>query len=151
MASFHSCCSEAATRTCGTKTASQYGSRTPLRQIRPRPTAGLLARAPYHGSVQASTSHACCAGSAVHSNAPQHGTTAQRRDVLLAAPLMLLGSWTHPAFAVTEVKEAVIRPELAPDQSRYDPADPDLRDAAALLQKVMQIRWIPLLQTRTSW
>ena len=30
-----------------------------------------------------------------------------------------------------------IRPNLAPDQSKYDPADPDLRDAAALLQRAL--------------
>ena len=58
--------------------------------------------------------------------------------MILAAPLVLssLASWSQRAAALTEVKEAVIRPDLAPDQSRYEAADPDLRDAAALLQKV---------------
>ena len=81
------------------------------------------------------------AGSAAQSNSAQsQSSTPQRREVLLAAPLVLgsLTLWSRRASAITEVKEANIRPELAPDQSRYDAADPDLRDAAALLQKVLR-------------
>ena len=32
---------------------------------------------------------------------------------------------------------AAVRPELAPDQSKYDPTDERLRDAAALLQEAL--------------
>jgi hypothetical protein len=32
----------------------------------------------------------------------------------------------------------VIRPELSPDQAKYDPSDPDLREAAQLLQQGLQ-------------
>lgn len=46
-----------------------------------------------------------------------------------------LQSAAAAAVAGPEVFPATIRPELAPDQSKYDPTDPELRDAAALLQK----------------
>jgi hypothetical protein len=38
---------------------------------------------------------------------------------------------THDTAPVT------VRPELTPDQSKYDPADPELRAAAALLQEAL--------------
>ncbi len=93
-------------------------------------------------SHQMNTRPGCCcqAGVATQPNSTQsHPSAPQRRDVILAAPLVLssLTLWSQRASAITEVKEANIRLELAPDQSRYDAADPDLRDAANMLQKVV--------------
>ena len=48
------------------------------------------------------------------------------------------------------MKEAIIRPELAPDQSRYNAADPDLREAAALLQKVNVLPAAYVVETERS-
>ncbi len=58
-----------------------------------------------------------------------------------------LPAWAAP----TALPIPTINPTLAPDQSTYDPTDPELRDAAALLQKALNattvqvclgVRWV---------
>ncbi|GIL66615.1 hypothetical protein Vafri_20103 [Volvox africanus] len=62
----------------------------------------------------------------------------RRRDMLLALIPFLA---TDAAFAFDAGPETlpvpVIDPSKAPDQSSYDPTDPDLREAAALLQRAL--------------
>ena len=61
-----------------------------------------------------------------------------RRDLLLLLPSITVAwqSWpSSAAAAAPEVLEANIQLDLAPNQALYDAADPELRGAAALLQK----------------
>ena len=62
-----------------------------------------------------------------------------RRDLVLLLPSGTLAWQTWPgaaAAAAPQVLEANIQLDLAPNQALYNAADPELRGAAALLQKV---------------
>ena len=51
-----------------------------------------------------------------------------------------------PAWAADEAyKPAEIRLDLAPDQSKYDPTDEDLRDAAGRLQLALNAENVQVL------
>jgi hypothetical protein len=65
--------------------------------------------------------------------------SASRRQLLLGASLVAaLQCLQHsPASAVTDAPAAVVRPELTPDQSLYAATDPQLREAAQLLQRAL--------------
>jgi hypothetical protein len=62
-----------------------------------------------------------------------------RRAALgLAASALLAALQPCPGLsAAAELPAVKIRPELAPDQSRYDASDPRLREAAQLLQQAL--------------
>lgn len=57
----------------------------------------------------------------------------------MALGVSLLCSWEFPAFAEDMLvgSKVNITPETAPDQSQYDPSDPDLRASAGLLQDAL--------------
>ena len=64
---------------------------------------------------------------------PQH--CAGRREVLLVGGLSFFTALGAPVWAADEAySPAKIRLDLAPDQSKYNAADEDLRDAAGKLQ-----------------
>ena len=51
----------------------------------------------------------------------------------------MLAMW-HPSLSLalsSDVQPTKLRPELAPDQSNYNPTDPDLREAAGLVQRAL--------------
>ncbi|KAG2422704.1 hypothetical protein HXX76_015868 [Chlamydomonas incerta] len=90
---------------------------------------------------QAATSMAST--SAPTSPAAPLGLGLRRRDVLLALlPFLGLSGAGAPAPARADegpvpLPVPVIKPELTPDQRKYDPSDPELREAAALLQRAL--------------
>eukprot|EP00798_Chlamydomonas_sp_ICE-L_P020732 gene20732-27547_t len=49
-----------------------------------------------------------------------------------------------PSFAGTPVSPITIQPDLAPDQSKYNPADPVLREAANMLQEGLNAETLEL-------
>ncbi|GMH36135.1 hypothetical protein BSKO_04003 [Bryopsis sp. KO-2023] len=59
------------------------------------------------------------------------------RRVTLALPLLSLWDLPSVATELSTYRRVVVTPEIAPDQSKYDPADPDLRAAARLLQDAL--------------
>lgn len=100
------------------------------------------------GNIDVPTLLDTAADAAVAAAAPAVGAAAgtSRRRGLLALVAAAVASVTVPAAApasasaagtATAVAAAVVRPELAPDQSSYDPSDPDLRAAAQLLQDAL--------------
>ena len=66
---------------------------------------------------------------------------AGRRRLALSATvgalLQLLPSWTGSVRADEPIARVEVNTSLAPDQSRYDPSDEKLRDAAQMLQKAL--------------
>ena len=51
----------------------------------------------------------------------------------------MLAMW-HPSLALalsSDVQPTKLRPDLAPNQSDYNPTDPDLREAAGLVQRAL--------------
>ncbi|KAG2426841.1 hypothetical protein HYH02_014694 [Chlamydomonas schloesseri] len=100
--------------------------------LRPLPTA-------------ASTPTASSSPSSSPAPAPR-GLGLRRRDVLLALlPFLGVSGAGAPAPARADedgpteppLPVPVIRPELTPDQRKYDPSDPELREAAAMLQRAL--------------
>lgn len=52
--------------------------------------------------------------------------------------------------AAVAAERPVVRLDLAPDQSKYDPSDPDLRDAANMLQKALNAEAVQVLSPQIS-
>lgn len=81
---------------------------------------------------------------AAHQQAPPLGgrqdALPRRTALCLAASALLLAvqpSQPSRAATATDLPLASIQPQLAPDQSLYDAADPTLREAAQLLQRAL--------------
>eukprot|EP00210_Caulerpa_lentillifera_P004858 g4638.t1 len=66
-----------------------------------------------------------------------HKTSFSRRNTLWTILSPVLTATTGSAFAF-EVPEVTLRPELAPDASKYDPTDSRLRAAAARIQDALK-------------
>ena len=66
----------------------------------------------------------------------------------VGALLQLLPSWTRSARADEPVTRVDVNTTLAPDQSRYDPTDEQLRDAAQMLQKALEASDVKVGQQR---
>jgi len=65
------------------------------------------------------------------------GAIAGRRAVLQSVPLVWLGLHSSRASADDSTAPAQLRFDLKPDQSKYDPSDENLRDAAGMLQSAL--------------
>ncbi|GLC47107.1 hypothetical protein PLESTB_000870100 [Pleodorina starrii] len=70
---------------------------------------------------------------------PAAAAPPSRRDVLLALlPFLAVDAASATVDAgASPLPRPLIEPSKAPDQSKYDPSDPDLREAAALLQRAL--------------
>ena len=70
-----------------------------------------------------------------------------RRQVLVSGAAML-GLW-HPSISLalsSDVQPTKLRPELAPNQSDYNPTDPDLREAAGLVQRALNAEDVKVME-----
>lgn len=93
-------------------------------------------------ACSSSMAPACSAGATPSSSSPgctgadAHVSTSRRTLLGAALAAVLLGQ-QRQAAAADAVVPADIRPSLAPDESKYDPTDPELRAAAAALQEAL--------------
>ncbi|GBF89044.1 hypothetical protein Rsub_01761 [Raphidocelis subcapitata] len=124
-----------------------------------QPAAATLAtRAAAWPPHAAAPATGCGAGGADVSGAAAPSAMLWRRGVLSAAAAAAAAPWLGFSRAVAAVGSvaaglpaiapALIRPELAPDQSAYDPTDPELRAAAALLQDALAAPGVALEEAR---
>lgn len=61
----------------------------------------------------------------------------RRHMLMLAAAAVFSGPRASAAAGLPQVSPVTVLPQLSPDQSAYDPSDPELRAAAALLQEAL--------------
>ncbi len=71
--------------------------------------------------------------------------TGRRGLLLSSAAAALLAVLPPAALAAADVPPAQINLSLAPDQRKYDPADPELRAAANLLQKALNAETVQVI------
>eukprot|EP00878_Enallax_costatus_P005296 GHUV01005563.1.p1 GENE.GHUV01005563.1~~GHUV01005563.1.p1 ORF type:complete len:364 (+),score=89.25 GHUV01005563.1:278-1369(+) len=95
------------------------------------------------GKAHSSSQDAGCSAGPT-AEAPQPLLQIPRRTMFLAmssflfsVEQLLVSGSVSPAGAASDLVPAILQLDKAPDQSRYNPADPDLREAAALLQRAL--------------
>jgi hypothetical protein len=82
---------------------------------------------------------------------PEEPSSATSKLSLVLALVTDGGATASTQLPTAPFTSVVIRPELAPDQSKYNPADPELRAAAAMLQVRLPRRLLPAIASQGNY